>query len=361
VQNKLQLATPLLRKSGKMSEFISQPIIRLSEATRQLGKEFNDLKIEKSGIDEIDSLSEDFLSMSQNLEIRTKELIDAKIREKIKEKEAELAYNAGLFESAASYFHNIGNSVSAMDGKLLVLTQIVDSMEQYKDIFMTIKEGHNKAISGEEDFTIKYIEKFEQILLNKIIPKLKEFRTEISEISRHMILTVKHQQDSYLNYRGEKFIQEFNIKDVLEDIVYDFRPTFDKHNIFLNMEIDENLSVINQKHQFIHGMNNIIKNSIDAILLNEHRGEISLKAFWKNDRIVIIIADNGAGIREEHLKSVFKAGFTTKDNGHGLGLHSFINFLKENNSSISIVSDGENKGATVTVEVGNIEKNINSR
>ena len=55
------------------------------------------------------------------------------------------------------------------------------------------------------------------------------------------------------------------------------------------------------------------------------------------------------------MPSVFKSGFTTKQYGYGLGLHSFLNFLNENNGSISVSSDGATRGAEFRVEIGNLD------
>jgi C4-dicarboxylate-specific signal transduction histidine kinase len=50
---------------------------------------------------------------------------------------------------------------------------------------------------------------------------------------------------------------------------------------------------------------------------------------------------------------MFNSGFTTKADGHGLGLHSLLNFLNENNGSIKIASPDPNSGAELLLEIGN--------
>ncbi len=293
--------------------------------------------------------------------MRTKELIDAKLREKIKETELELAYNAGLFESASSYLHNIGNALSELDDKVLNIQHILDSMKQYPEIFKKIKE------IPLPDSSLKYINKFEDILLNRVIPALNTSVEEISEIQSHMIMTIKHQQEAFIETgkKREKFIQHFSVKELVENILYDFQPALEQKNIKVETEFSSSdLFINNQKHQIIHGIINLIKNSMEAIEEgdNKDKGHIFIKAdkIFRNDtedRVVIIFRDNGAGIKEEDMSSVFKSGFTTKQYGYGLGLHSFLNFLNENNGSISVSSDGVNRGAEFRVEIGNLDVN----
>ena len=65
---------------------------------------------------------------------------------------------------------------------------------------------------------------------------------------------------------------------------------------------------------------NIIDNAIDAM---NGKGEISLKTYTADDKVVIEITDNGPGIPEEILARIYEPFFTTKPpgKGTGLGLH----------------------------------------
>ena len=67
----------------------------------------------------------------------------------------------------------------------------------------------------------------------------------------------------------------------------------------------------------------------------------------------LTIRDNGAGVRAEDQGRLMSAGFTTKSDGNGFGMHSFAVFLSGNNGKLSLESPGPGLGATVTMEVGN--------
>jgi signal transduction histidine kinase len=65
---------------------------------------------------------------------------------------------------------------------------------------------------------------------------------------------------------------------------------------------------------------NIIDNAIDAM---NGKGEIKIKTYEEDNRVIIEITDNGPGIPEEIRTRIFEPFFTTKapGQGTGLGLH----------------------------------------
>ena len=67
--------------------------------------------------------------------------------------------------------------------------------------------------------------------------------------------------------------------------------------------------------------------------------------------IALSVADNGCGIAKEDLIRIFSMGFTTRDDGHGFGLHSCANVAKEMGGSLRVHSDGNGRGACFILEV----------
>lgn len=64
-------------------------------------------------------------------------------------------------------------------------------------------------------------------------------------------------------------------------------------------------------------MENLLKNALDAM---DGKGMITVALQATTQEIVIDVTDTGKGIAAQHLKKVFKPGFTTKKRGWGLGL-----------------------------------------
>ena len=92
---------------------------------------------------------------------------------------------------------------------------------------------------------------------------------------------------------------------------------------------------------------NLIKNAQDAV---EHDGSgiITIDIRTKNNRAVVAIADNGAGIDPEILPRIFVPFFTTKSNGSGIGLSLSRQIMKLHGGTIQVQLP--EKGSIFTLE-----------
>jgi len=63
------------------------------------------------------------------------------------------------------------------------------------------------------------------------------------------------------------------------------------------------------------------------------------------------VKDNGVGIPAENMTLIFNHGFTTREKGHGFGLHSCALAAKEMGGTLNVHSDGPGQGATFILEL----------
>ena len=68
-------------------------------------------------------------------------------------------------------------------------------------------------------------------------------------------------------------------------------------------------------------------------------------------RVQIAVMDNGVGIPAENMTRIFNHGFTTRESGHGFGLHSAALAAKEMGGALSAHSDGPGQGATFILDL----------
>ncbi|MFQ3597291.1 MAG: HAMP domain-containing sensor histidine kinase [Chloroherpetonaceae bacterium] len=95
---------------------------------------------------------------------------------------------------------------------------------------------------------------------------------------------------------------------------------------------------------------NITKNGIDAI--QGKVGTISATLFTEGNFVVIDISDTGKGIESKYKNEIFKAGFTTKSRGWGLGLSLAKRIIEDYHKGKLILKHSEvGKGTTFRIKL----------
>src|SRR5260221_13582737 len=65
---------------------------------------------------------------------------------------------------------------------------------------------------------------------------------------------------------------------------------------------------------------NLMLNGIDAMKGTSGGGELAIKSEAGDGQLLISVSDTGVGFPPEQAEQIFRAFFTTKDNGSGMGL-----------------------------------------
>ena len=151
------------------------------------------------------------------------------------------------------------------------------------------------------------------------------------------------------------------------------KPKLEKHNLaieisktvkYLNERISDNIRIdfkqiesniyVNMNPQlFSWCLENIIKNSVDAI---EDKGKILIDVQNGSDHLYIYINDNGKGMSKKLFKNIFKAGYTTKKRGWGLGLSLAKRIIEDYHlGKIKVLESKINEGTTFEIRLNRFE------
>lgn len=81
---------------------------------------------------------------------------------------------------------------------------------------------------------------------------------------------------------------------------------------------------------------NLIRNAAEAI--HPHHGRITISLFCDGCNVDVKVTDNGQGITQEQMDTIFHPFVTYKKDGTGLGLAICDEIMKAHNGSISVIS-----------------------
>jgi hypothetical protein len=110
-----------------------------------------------------------------------------------------------------------------------------------------------------------------------------------------------------------------------------------------------NIAVKINKHLFDWVVENLIRNSLDAM---DGKGTLSAKIYEEGAYVNIDLMDTGKGIPSSKFSTIFQPGFTTKQRGWGLGL-SLAKRIIDNyhNGKIFVKNSKLNHGTTFTIRL----------
>jgi len=118
--------------------------------------------------------------------------------------------------------------------------------------------------------------------------------------------------------------QNFNIietiNSMLEIVSHNIR--FNYINIKINVEDNTNLNINGYRNEFMQSFLNIINNAKDELLkIDIKNRNIDIFIYNIGKQLVIKINDNAGGINIKNINDIFKVYYSTKENGHGIGLY----------------------------------------
>ncbi len=95
---------------------------------------------------------------------------------------------------------------------------------------------------------------------------------------------------------------------------------------------------------------NLFKNAIDAMIGQDGQIRVLARLDEERDEVVVVVEDNGCGIKAEHLPRVFEPGFSTKKRGWGLGLAFVKRIIEEYHSGrIQVMQSERGQGTTFEI------------
>ena len=140
-----------------------------------------------------------------------------------------------------------------------------------------------------------------------------------------------------------------NINEILTNFV-DYFKNRTSSKIKFNVYIPENkINIMLNKYLFEWVLENLCKNAVDAM---NGTGTISIRISEDKKFTYIDISDTGKGIESKYQKSIFEAGYTTKNRGWGLGLALARRIINDyHRGKITLKNSTTGKGSTFRIRL----------
>lgn len=289
-------------------------------------------------------------------EIRERERAEREIEDAHKKLVA-ISHQAGMAEVATSVLHNVGNVLNSAN----VSTSLV--LERIRTSSKAANLGRATALlkSHSADL-IEFLTsdpKGRQLpdYLCQVSEHLAAERQEILKELGLLSTSIDHikeivaMQQNYATVSGVR--ENLNVSSLVEDAVRLNSESLERHQIKIRREFTPLPPVAVDKHKVLQIVVNLIQNAKNAMNENDQSDKVlTLRvegATSGGARVSVI--DTGVGIAPENLTRIFAHGFTTREGGHGFGLHSGALAAQQLGGSLVAQSEGLGKGATFILEI----------
>lgn len=189
-----------------------------------------------------------------------------------------------------------------------------------------------------------------QSFQRKFDPKDPESKEKLAEYSKTLIQqidTMSSIASAFSNFAEMPAQQNENINII--KVVKLALDIFNENYIHFITE-EETIIAKLDRTQLIRIVTNLVKNAIQAIPKDQSNKRILVSIAKEDNCGKIMVADNGVGIKTDHISKVFEPKFTTKTSGMGLGLAMVKNIVETYKGSITFTSS-EGKGTVFTVKL----------
>jgi|SaaInlV_200m_DNA_2_1039689.scaffolds.fasta_scaffold06703_2 signal transduction histidine kinase len=228
---------------------------------------------------------------------------------------------ASLGNLVAGVAHEINTPVG------IGITAITTLEERNKQFEIDFQNQKIKR-SGLESY-IKFIKKTTKLIL--------------TNLQRTSDLVQSFKQVSVDQSNEQKRI--FNLKNYLQDVILSVEPSYDRKNISISLDCDDNIEIDSFPGSYAQIFTNFIINSLVHGFDKKNDGEILIKIEEQNNSLLITYKDNGTGISAGFMTKIFDPFFTTnKQSGTGLGLHIVYNIVTQKLKGTIECESEPNKG-----------------
>jgi len=368
----IAVSVMLIMVSLILSRWVTRPLKKAAALARAMSAGDLSRKLDIRQQDEIGELAHAMNVMAGEVAERTVSLEEAnkKLRDEIaerkrteqelkktQEKLVETAWLVGRAEVATSVLHNVGNVLNSVNvianlllkenrqSKISNFTRAARMIEEHQDNLVEFLTGDEKG----EKLPVylvalaKHVEKEQEAFAGM----LKDLCNHVKHITELIAIQQSHDTSAGLT-------EVVTVAELLEEALQVKTPGTSPYSVEIIRKFENIPSCRLDRHKFLQIVINLLSNARHAVRENSDNTSKIITVHLKrkgDDRFLVEIIDNGIGIPGENLEKIFNLGFTTRKEGHGLGLHSAAIYARKMGGSLKVHSDGPGKGAVFTLEI----------
>ena len=227
-----------------------------------------------------------------------------------------IARRAGMGEVATGVLHNVGNALNGVNTSVALAITAVDRSDFSLDRVAALLEGE---VSAEKQHKVaQYLYRLDESIAGRRT-HLRDELARIRQSAEHVAAIVQAQQR--LATTGA-IVEVVQAADLLAQSRLLLEASLKRHEIVLDEDLATGLRLSTDRHRVIQILTNLIGNARDALRNAHGERTITIRCRQVGTDVRFDVRDTGHGVPQALQERIFTHGFTTKDDGHGFGLHA---------------------------------------
>jgi len=262
---------------------------------------------------------------------------------------------AGMAEVATNVLHNVGNILNSVNISASLVTERVKQSKApgLRRVAALLEEQGDRAGAFlADDERGKRLPGYlaalgEQLVADQaaVLQELASLRSNLEHIKDTVTM-----QQSYAKLCG--VMETVKVTELVEDSLRLNAGAFVRHGVTLRREFSDVPPITVDKHKVLQILVNLVRNAKYACDESGRKDKLlTLRVEGIPGGVRISVIDNGVGIAPENMGRLFTHGFTTRQSGHGFGLHSGALAAQELGGTLRAQSDGPGLGATFILDL----------
>jgi len=267
-------------------------------------------------------------------------------------------------EMATSVLHNVKNVLTS----LVVGTNQIGHLVDDAKIDKVVQVARLLEENTEDLATF-----FSQTEQGRMLPRFLSRVAEVMERDREklagevdrLIRNIEHINVSIQGQLHAARLEEtLAVRGLLEEATGICRETLNGGDIRIVYRVADEARIVSDRHKLLQILVNLITNAAQAIVERGLPGEIVLGFETGADTAAFRVEDNGIGMTAATREKLFGFGFTTREKGHGFGLHGCRLLAQSLGGRLEAESEGLGLGALfrlslpVVNPVGRVETGV---
>ncbi len=290
---------------------------------------------------------------NEELELRVEQRTHALMQ--AQSKLVDTARMVGMAEVATNVLHEVGNVLTSIVVDTGVMRQTVASsrLGRMRQLAALVEEQRDNLVHFlTEDARGRLLGAYLSGVSLELAHEQEEMLQTLEDLNKNVsrVRSIVHTQQTYAT--SMLLTEECELGELLEDALRLQQRTLRQAGVQVTRELTRLQRVRVDRYKVLQILLNLISNACHAMEeMPEDDRRLVVRLEPRGEWARIQVVDNGAGIAPELRGKLFTQGFTTREQGHGIGLHSSALAAQLLGARLTLESEGLTKGATATLEL----------